>query len=66
MQSPVCMALVKVRFLKNVLGKLVHPKIHKNCPDDSMDFNGAVFVIFWMNQFPKYVLKRNGLYCLIK
>ena len=52
---------LKLFLLRKYLRKSVHPKIHKNGPDDSIDFNGAVFVIFWMNQFPKYVLKRNRL-----
>ena len=42
----------------NLFGKLVHPKIHKNGPNDSTDYNGAAFVIFWMNQyFPSSFLK---------
>ena len=39
---------------KKILEKSVHPKIHKHCRDDSIDFNGLVFV--WTN-FPSIFLK---------
>ena len=39
----------KVRFFENVLRKSVHPKNHKNCSVDFIDFNGDLFEIFWMN-----------------
>ena len=41
----------KVCFLRTYLGKSFHPKIHKNCPVDFVDFNGAVFVNFWVKWF---------------
>ena len=37
---------VKVCFLRTYLGKSFQPKIHKNCPVEFIDFNGAVFVNF--------------------
>ena len=33
-------------ILKNVLGKLHHPKIQKNCPVEMNKINGAVFCEF--------------------
>ena len=44
---------LKSVFLKNVLGKLVHPKIHKNGPIEINGIIGAVFENFWMSRFSK-------------
>ena len=43
--------LLKSVSFKNVLGKLVHPKNHKNGPIEINEIIEAVFVNFWMNQF---------------
>ena len=43
---------VKPVFLKRTyMGKSFDPKIHKNCPVEFIDFNGAVFVNFWVKRF---------------
>ena len=42
----------KVCFLRTyVLGKIVWQEIHKNCPVEINEFNGAVFVNFWVKLF---------------
>ena len=52
-QAKTSLLSTKVRFFKNVLGKSVHPKIHKNSPIEINGIIGAVFVNFWMNRFSK-------------
>ena len=38
-------------FLRTYLGKLFDPKIHKNYLIEFNDFNGAVFMNFWVKRF---------------
>ena len=43
--------IIKSVFLRTYLGKSQHPKIHKNCPIEMNEINGAVFVNFWVMRF---------------